>query len=184
MAITLTKEEKQAVLDARIRSDYRWHVRRHGSSVGMSFSLTTEIDSDEVKKAAQQIHDSIVSSFGYDDAMLSATRSVKKFGVSYISRVIKKGLKSGVIKTEAAIEDAAVRLLETDGKVVGRVKKSLDELAQLGTGARFKTLVKKLRKKGIRDPKALAAKIGTKKFGASKMAKLAAAGKKWKKGKR
>lgn len=49
---------------------------------------------------------------------------------------------------------------------------------KLGSGARFKALKAKLAKKGIRDPGALAASIGRKKYGAKKMAKMAAAGRK------
>lgn len=48
---------------------------------------------------------------------------------------------------------------------------------KLGTGARFKALTKKLAKKGAKNPKALAAHIGRKKYGAKKMAKMAAHGK-------
>ncbi len=175
MAVALTKEEKRAMLDARIRSDYRWQARRSSGTTG-DYGLDVETGDQAIKKAAQRVHDDIVSSFRYDEGgiMLGATRSVKNFGVGYVSRVIKKGLKSGVISTEAKIEDAAVRLLETDEKVIGRVKKSLDELARLGSGARFKALVTKLRKKGARDPKALAAKIGMKKFGKEQFQKLAA----------
>jgi hypothetical protein len=47
----------------------------------------------------------------------------------------------------------------------------------LGSGARFKALEKKLSgRSGVTDPGALAASIGRKKFGASKMASLAAKG--------
>lgn len=54
--------------------------------------------------------------------------------------------------------------------------------AKLGSGARFRTLSGKLgarRGKGkVRNPKALAAYIGRKKYGAKRFAKLAAAGRK------
>lgn len=49
---------------------------------------------------------------------------------------------------------------------------------KLGSGGRFKALTKKLAAKGAKDPKALAASIGRKKYGATKMAKMAAAGRK------
>ena len=54
---------------------------------------------------------------------------------------------------------------------------------KLGTGARFKALKKKLGKKRkgkkkIKDPGALAAAIGRKKWGAKRFAKLSAAGRK------
>ena len=55
--------------------------------------------------------------------------------------------------------------------------------ARLGSGARFKALKKKVAKQGVRDPGAVAAAIGRKKYGAKKMAKLSAAGRK-RKGKR
>ena len=46
----------------------------------------------------------------------------------------------------------------------------------LGSGKRFKQLTSKLKKKGAKDPEALAAFIGRKKYGAKKMAKMAAKG--------
>lgn len=48
--------------------------------------------------------------------------------------------------------------------------------AKLGSGKRFKALSRSLAKKGARNPDALAASIGRKKFGKKKMAKMAAAG--------
>jgi hypothetical protein len=49
--------------------------------------------------------------------------------------------------------------------------------AKLGSGKRFKSLSRKLSKrKGVRNPKALAAAIGRKKYGKKKMAKMSAAG--------
>ena len=50
--------------------------------------------------------------------------------------------------------------------------------AALGSGGRFKTLSSKLKAKGVKDPDALAASIGRKKYGARKMAAMAAAGRK------
>lgn len=48
---------------------------------------------------------------------------------------------------------------------------------RLGSGGRFKELTAKLAaKKGVTDPKALAAAIGRKKFGTKKMAQMSAAG--------
>lgn len=49
---------------------------------------------------------------------------------------------------------------------------------RLGGGGRFAALKSKLSRKGIRNPAALAASIGRKKYGASKMAKMSAAGRK------
>lgn len=54
--------------------------------------------------------------------------------------------------------------------------------AKAGEGGRFKALVKKLRSKSaaykVKDPKALAAAIGRKKFGKKKFQQMAAAGRK------
>lgn len=49
---------------------------------------------------------------------------------------------------------------------------------KLGSGARFKTLEVKLKKKGVKDPAALAASIGRKKYGKKKFQSLAKKGKK------
>jgi len=52
----------------------------------------------------------------------------------------------------------------------GRLKKK--KKPKLGTGKRFKQLTSKLKKKGAKDPKALAAWIGRKKYGPKKFSKL------------
>lgn len=49
---------------------------------------------------------------------------------------------------------------------------------KLGSGKRFKNLKRKLSRKGVRDPGALAAFIGRKKFGKKRFQKLAAKGRK------
>jgi len=52
--------------------------------------------------------------------------------------------------------------------------------AKLGTGTRFKKLTAKLKKQGVKNPKALAAAIGRKKYGKKKFQAMAAKGKrKW-----
>jgi hypothetical protein len=57
--------------------------------------------------------------------------------------------------------------------------------AKLGSGARFRKLKKQIAAKGnVRDPAAVAAAIGRKKYGAKKMAKLSAQGRKRKARKR
>lgn len=51
--------------------------------------------------------------------------------------------------------------------------------AKLGSGARFKALKAKIAARGdVRDPAAVAAAIGRKKYGKAKFQKLAAAGRK------
>jgi len=47
----------------------------------------------------------------------------------------------------------------------------------LGSGARFSALTQELASRGARNPKALAAYIGRKKYGKKKMASLAKGGK-------
>jgi len=49
---------------------------------------------------------------------------------------------------------------------------------KLGTGKRFKNSTNTLEKKGVSDPKALAAWIGRKKYGAKKYSELSAKGRK------
>lgn len=49
---------------------------------------------------------------------------------------------------------------------------------KLGSGSRFKAVERSAAKSGARDPKAVAAAVGRKKYGAKKMAKMAAAGRK------
>jgi len=50
--------------------------------------------------------------------------------------------------------------------------------AKLGSGKRFKKLTRKLKRKGAKTPKALAAYIGRKKYGKKKFQALAKKGKK------
>jgi len=57
-------------------------------------------------------------------------------------------------------------------------KKKKKKKSKLGTGQRFKELSSKLKKKGVKEPKALAAFIGRKKYGPKKFARLSAQGKK------
>ena len=47
-----------------------------------------------------------------------------------------------------------------------------------GTGTKFKNAVKEFKKEGVKDPAALAATIGRKKYGKEKFQKMAAKGKK------
>lgn len=47
---------------------------------------------------------------------------------------------------------------------------------KLGSGVRFRQLTNKLKAQGAKSPKGLAAYIGRAKFGASRMGKLSAAG--------
>ena len=53
-----------------------------------------------------------------------------------------------------------------------------EQKPKLGSGKRFQQLVKQLKDRGVRDPEALAAWIGRKKYGKQKFQKLAAQGRK------
>lgn len=50
--------------------------------------------------------------------------------------------------------------------------------AKLGSGARFKAVERSAAKSGADDPAAVSASVGRKKYGAKKMAKMSAAGRK------
>jgi len=54
----------------------------------------------------------------------------------------------------------------------------MEKKPPLGSGERFKQLTDKLEKQGAKNPKALAAFIGRKKYGAKKMQAMAAKGRK------
>lgn len=49
---------------------------------------------------------------------------------------------------------------------------------KLGTGERFRALVRKLKRKGVEDPEALAAWIGRRKYGKKRFQKLSIEGRK------
>jgi hypothetical protein len=68
-----------------------------------------------------------------------------------------------------ATSRASIRQQVTKG---GRNKKK----PSLGSGKRFEQTVSNLKKRGAKNPKALAAYIGRKKYGAKKMAAMAAKG--------
>jgi hypothetical protein len=57
-------------------------------------------------------------------------------------------------------------------------RKASKKAAPLGTGQRFKSLTRKLAARGVRNPSALAAYIGRRKYGKAGMAALSAAGRK------
>jgi hypothetical protein len=66
---------------------------------------------------------------------------------------------------------ATRRRLRAEAATATRTKK-------LGSGERFKAVAASAKAGGARDPEAVAAAIGRKKFGAKKMVRLAAKGKK------
>ena len=70
------------------------------------------------------------------------------------------------------VNSASIRqqIMKPGLKRGGRFKKK--KKPKLGSGIRFKQLTSKLKKKGAKDPKALAAWIGRKKYGPKKFNKL------------
>jgi len=66
----------------------------------------------------------------------------------------------------------------------GTSYKAVGKKPKLGSGKRFSALEKVLAKKGVRNPKAVAAYIGRRKYGKKKFQALAVAGRKRKKRKR
>lgn len=65
-------------------------------------------------------------------------------------------------------------------KVVYRMPKA-GEMPPLGSGERFKAIEEKAKASGARNPAAVAASIGMKKYGKARMQKMAQAGRKKKK---
>lgn len=63
-------------------------------------------------------------------------------------------------------------------KTAPKAKSSYKPKGALGSGARFKAVMAAAKKGGAKNPAAVAAMAGRKKYGAAKMAKLSAAGRK------
>lgn len=78
----------------------------------------------------------------------------------------------------------SIGIEESEGKAINRLmiatshgrKTTNPKKPRLGSGQRFKSLVQKLKKRGVRDPQALSAWIGRSKYGPKRFAKLSAAG--------
>jgi len=114
-------------------------------------------------------------------------------GVEEIDEEVEQRLESLFLATARVMKahyeigaPTAIMVLEAI-ELVGEAMENglaeeIDELdeaeAELGSGERFKKLSKELEKKGAKDPEALAAWIGKKKYGKEKMAKMAAQGRK------
>ena len=126
--ISLTPAEAKAMLDANIRRTAGFKISYPGDGdavnkyTGLS-GVALGIDADKVvlDKLATEVHDSLVSEFAYNDQLVKATRSVDKFNLAYVRRVIKAGLKSGAILAEAAL-CMADEMLEAFGKMDGSGK--------------------------------------------------------------
>lgn len=121
----LTNAELQKYLDANIREKARWRIADAYSDSGVGGLLGAGIDGTKLKQVAQTIMDSIITSFDYDEMLLKATRSVKNFNVSYVNRVLKAGLKAGLIKTESA------KLAKTVSEAVDEMQERKKILAKI-----------------------------------------------------
>lgn len=102
----LKKMTKKLVLDARIRADYRWYLRRKKNSTNVIDVVVGNTDSDGVDKAARVVHDDIVGSLDWNQNMVDAIEDLgKKWGPRYVAKVIRAGIKSGTIQAEAIMVD-------------------------------------------------------------------------------
>lgn len=195
--LKLTKEELARLLDVEIRSRVRDRMRYRGEgAMGRVDGLVG--DKTKLRLKAHEVFDSIISSTAWDSNLLDATRAVK-FTVRYVERVLRNAIKVGTIKFEStaqkceALYEEAHRVHAFEGVTERQVAEAIAEFVdetgeakkpKLGSGERFAKLKKKLGKKGAKNPGALAAYIGRKKFGKGKFAKLAKKGAKGKKGKK
>lgn len=124
MATTKLKAKtKQMMLDARIRSEYRWYVRRKkNDAVDAVAVMTNDQDNDGVNKAAQAVHDDVVSSFDYNQVLVDAVETLgDDWGPKYVAKVIRAGLKSGAIQAEAAEMDGFIT--EASNWIANAIKK-------------------------------------------------------------
>lgn len=105
----LKAKTKRLVLDAQIRSEYRWYMRRRQNSDGNVAAIVGDESSDGVDVAAQVVHDQIVASLEYNQVLVDAIESMgDKWSPSYVAKVIRKGIKSGVIQVESTMIDGIV----------------------------------------------------------------------------
>jgi len=101
-------------------------------------------------------------------------RGSYRFTTVELIRGLNKGIEAGTGTEHAAF---------TGGRAVvkeGLGSKKLKRRPKLGSGKRFEEIEEEAQASGARDPAAVAAAVGRKKYGAKKMAHLAAAGRKGK----
>jgi len=109
----LTKDELVAMLDAKIRRNAGWALRQDVIAIS---ELGISGADEPIKKAAQSGYDDIIAAFQHNDNVVKATRAVKNFGVSYVKKIIKAGLKSGSIQMESKI------MVFAEQKIIERLK--------------------------------------------------------------
>lgn len=88
-----TKEELKNLIDARIRSVA-------ASYLGDIEFVGFEAEDEQLKSFYQKIFDNIISVAGYDENVLEAIRAVR-FNISYIRRVVKRGIKDNFFRMES-----------------------------------------------------------------------------------
>lgn len=172
--VKLTDDELKAMLDAEIRRQARWATERDEFGAFKEKSLDA---------AAQDVYDGIVADFKYNDSIVAATRSVN-FNVAYVKRVVKK-MREQMSEVEhraalAVAEAGEVWLLDGLVEPFRDIAHALEVTKKLplGGGERFKKLKGALAKRGAKNPGALAAYIGRKKYGKKRFASLSKKGKK------
>jgi hypothetical protein len=92
----LTSEELVVYLDAKIRQLAKWKL--HKDDDDDFGTLSADRATEKIAKVAAIIYDDIVTDFQYDETLLKATRSVNKFNVAYVARIIKKAMKDGLVE--------------------------------------------------------------------------------------
>lgn len=127
----MKKMTKRLVLDARIRSNYRWYLRRkNDSGTDVIDVVVGNTNMDGVDQAAQVVHDEIVDSLDWSQNLVDAIEGLgDKWGPKYVAKVIRAGIKAGTIQAEAAQLEG---VLVEAGRWIGRaVKKRNPKLASL-----------------------------------------------------
>lgn len=113
---------------------------------------------------------------------LGVKQAAADFGVWLASGIDNPTAEPAPGYTKMAIDRMIQKLAEPKGRKVraGSRRGSVSQpaaKAPAGKGTRFKAMVNKLKKKkGVKDPNALAAAIGRSKFGKGKMQHMAAKG--------
>lgn len=111
---TMTNAQKQDYLDAYIRREARWKLRRSDGTIdGGSPPLggdgsVGDVDYDLL---ASEVYDCVVSNYDCNDILLGATAAVEGFSVAYVKRVVKAAVKTGVVKVESVVDSAVRRTI-------------------------------------------------------------------------
>lgn len=139
MAVKMNKKTKRLVLDASIRGEYRWELRRQkrdGNGYDIDVLINDQND-DGVDVMARRVYDEIVGRLDYNQVLVDAIESLgDKWNPGYVAKIIRDGLKSGMIQAEAA---------EVEGFIV-EARDWIAKRDQGKTSSRLGSLVKKLRK--------------------------------------